>query len=165
MGTAIYPGSFDPVTLGHMDIIKRAAANFDHLIVCIMVNSRKVGLFKPEERAVLLRKAVEGAGLKNVTVDASNILLSEYARQKGARVVIKGLRETSDFEKEFQMALINRKLNPELDTMFLTARQNFTYLSSSIVKEMARYHVDLHDFVPPEIVEDVNRKMHEGGLA
>lgn len=153
MGTAIYPGSFDPVTLGHLDIIKRAAAQFDRVIVCVMVNSDKHGLFRPEERVELIRRVT--GDLPNVEVDHSDILLSDYAKERGATVVVKGLREVSDFEKEFQMALINRKLNPELDTMFLTARQNFTYLSSSVVKEMARYHVPLTGFVPKEIAEDV----------
>jgi pantetheine-phosphate adenylyltransferase len=159
MGTAIYPGSFDPVTLGHLDIIKRAAAQFERVIVCVMVNSDKHGLFRPEERVELIRRVT--ADLDNVEVDQSNILLSDYAKEKGATVVVKGLREVSDFEKEFQMALINRKLNPELDTMFLTARQNFTYLSSSVVKEMARYHVSLTDFVPEEIADEVQRRMDE----
>lgn len=157
MGTAIYPGSFDPVTLGHLDIIKRAAAQFERVIVCVMVNSEKRGLFLPEERVELIRRVT--ADLENVEVDQSDTLLSDYARSRGATVVVKGLREMSDFEKEFQMALINRKLNPELDTMFLTARQNFTYLSSSIVKEMALYHVPLTDFVPEEIADEVQERM------
>lgn len=157
MGTAIYPGSFDPVTLGHLDIIKRAAAQFERVIVCVMVNSEKRGLFRPGERVELIRRVT--ADLKNVEVDQSDILLSDYARSRGATVVVKGLREMSDFEKEFQMALINRKLNPELDTMFLTARQHFTYLSSSIVKEMALYHVPLTDFVPEEIADEVQARV------
>ena len=140
MSTAIYPGSFDPVTLGHLDIIKRAARQFDKLIVCVMVNSDKHGLFTPQERVDLIRRVTEG--LTNVEVD-------------------KGLRAVSDFEKECQMALINRKLNPNLDTMFLPARQNFTYLSSSVVKEMARYRVSLSGFVPKEIAGDVQAKMDE----
>lgn len=159
MKTAIYPGSFDPVTLGHLNIIKRAAACFDRLIVCVMINSKKQGMFTPEERVELLRRVTRG--LDNVEVDFSNALLSDYAKSRGATVVVKGLREVSDFEKEFQMALINRKLNPDLDTMFLTARQNFTYLSSSVVKEMARYHVELDDFLPPEIIGDMVKRMDE----
>ncbi|MCI8537775.1 MAG: pantetheine-phosphate adenylyltransferase [Oscillospiraceae bacterium] len=157
MGTAIYPGSFDPVTLGHLDIIKRAAIQFERVIVCVMVNSEKRGLFRPEERVELIRRVT--ADLDNVEVDQAGILLSDYARNRGATVVVKGLREMSDFEKEFQMALINRKLNPELDTMFLTSRQNFTYLSSSIVKEMALYHVPLTDFVPAEIADEVQERV------
>lgn len=159
MSTAIYPGSFDPVTMGHLDIIKRAARQFDKLIVCVMVNSDKHGLFTPEERVDLIRRVIQGIG--NVEVDVSSGLLSDYARSKHATVVVKGLRAMSDFEKECQMALINRKLNPNLDTMFLPARQNFTYLSSSVVKEMARYRVSLNGFVPKEIAEEVQTKMDQ----
>ena len=159
MSTAIYPGSFDPVTLGHLDIIKRAASQFDKLIVCVMVNSEKHGLFTPVERVELIRRVTQN--IPNVEVDMSADLLSDYAKRRGATMVVKGLRAVSDFEMEFQMALINRKLNPELDTMFLPARQNFTYLSSSVVKEMARYHVSLNDFVPQEIAGDVQARMDE----
>lgn len=159
MSTAIYPGSFDPVTLGHLDIIKRAARQFDKLIVCVMVNSDKHGLFKPEERVEMIRRVT--SDLPNVEVEMSPELLSDYAQAKGATMVVKGLRAVSDFEKECQMALINRKLNPELDTMFLPARQNFTYLSSSVVKEMARYQVSLSGFVPDEIAGEVQDKMNE----
>ncbi len=159
MSTAIYPGSFDPVTLGHLDIIKRAARQFDHLIVCVMINSEKHGLFLPEERVELVRRVT--ADIPNVEVDCWRDLLSEYARKRNATVVVKGLRAVSDYEKECQMALINRKLNPNLDTMFLPARQNFTYLSSSVAKEMARYHVSLEGYVPAEITEDVQKKMDE----
>lgn len=159
MGIAIYPGSFDPVTLGHLDIIKRAAAQFDRVIVCVMINAHKQGLFRPEERVELIKRVV--GRLDNVEVDASGELLAEYAKKKGASCVVKGLRAMSDFEEEFQMATINRKLNPKLDTVFLTACQDFTYLSSSIVKEMARYNVKLEGFVSPLIEEDVNKKMKE----
>ena len=159
MSTAIYPGSFDPVTLGHLDIIKRAARQFDKLIVCVMVNSDKHGLFQPEERVEMIRRVT--SDLPNVEVEMSPELLSDYAQAKGATMVVKGLRAVSDFEKECQMALINRKLNPELDTMFLPARQNFTYLSSSVVKEMARYQVSLSGFVPDEIAGEVQDKMNE----
>ncbi len=159
MSIAIYPGSFDPITLGHLDIIKRAARQFDKLIVCVMVNSEKHGLFTPPERVELIRRVTRH--LSNVEVDLSYDLLSDYAKGKHATMVVKGLRAVSDYEKECQMALINRKLNPELDTMFLPARQNFTYLSSSIVKEMARYHVNLNGYVPREIAEDVQTKMDE----
>ena len=159
MSTAIYPGSFDPVTLGHLDIIKRAACQFDKLIVCVMVNSDKHGLFTPEERVELIRRVTPG--IPNLEVDMSSELLSDYAKRKRATIVVKGLRAVSDYEKECQMALINRKLNPKLDTMFLPARQNFTYLSSSVVKEMARYHVELDDFLPPEIIGDMVKRMDE----
>jgi pantetheine-phosphate adenylyltransferase len=159
MKTAIYPGSFDPVTLGHLNIIKRAAACFDKLIVCVMVNSNKInsGLFTPEERVELLRRVTEK--IPNVEIDFSCELLANYARQRRARVVVKGLRAVSDFEQEVQMAIVNGKLNPKLDTMFLPSSEKYTYLSSSVVKEMARYGADLSDFIPREIIEDVNRKV------
>jgi len=157
--TAIYPGSFDPITLGHLNVIKRAAVCFDRLIVCVMVNSDKVnsGLFTPEERVELIRRVV--TKLPNVEVDCSATLLAEYARQKRACTLVKGLRAVSDYENELQMALINRKLNPRLETMFLPSSVKYTYVSSSMVKEMARYGADLSDFVPREIIEDVNEKM------
>ena len=156
MKTAIYPGSFDPITLGHLNIIKRAARCFDKLIVCVMVNSQKNGLFTPEERVELIRKVV--SQLPNVEVDASSVLLAEYARQRRARVIVKGLRAVSDFESEVQMAVVNRKLNPNVDTMFLPSNEKYTYLSSTVVKEMLRYGVELSDFIPREIIEDVKRK-------
>lgn len=159
MSVAIYPGSFDPVTLGHLNIIKRASACFDKLIVCVMVNSEKVnrGLFTPEERVELIRRVV--AKLPNVEADCSSTLIAEYARQKRACTLVKGLRAVSDYENELQMALINRKLNPRLETMFLPSSAKYTYVSSSMVKEMARYGAELSDFVPREIIGDVQRKM------
>lgn len=159
MKTAIYPGSFDPITLGHLNIIKRAAVCFDKLIVCVMVNSEKVnrGLFTPEERVELIRRVV--AKLPNVEADCSSALIAEYARQKRACTLVKGLRAVSDYENELQMALINRKLNPRLETMFLPSSAKYTYVSSSMVKEMARYGAELSDFVPREIIGDVQRKM------
>ena len=160
MKIAIYPGSFDPLTLGHLNIIKRAARCFDKLIVCVMVNSQKKGLFSPEERVELIRRVVKQ--LPNVEVDASALLLAEYARQRRARVIVKGLRANTDFENEFQMALINKKINPELDTMFLTASQKYTFLSSSVVKELAGYGADLTPFVPCEIIDDVHERATRG---
>ena len=159
MSVAIYPGSFDPVTLGHLNIIKRASACFDKLIVCVMVNSNKHGMFAPDERVELLRRSTRR--FPNVEVDFSNELLAAYAKRRGARVVVKGLRAVSDYEQEVQMALINRKLNPRLETMFLASSEKYTYLSSTIVKEMARYGADLAEFIPREIVDDVNRRMGE----
>ena len=161
MKTAIYPGSFDPITLGHLNIIKRAAVCFDKLIVCVMVNSEKVnrGLFTPEERVDLLRRST--SRFPNVEVDFSNELLAAYAKRRRAHVVVKGLRAVSDFEQEVQMAVINRKLNPGLETMFLASSEKYTYLSSTIVKEMARYGANLAEFIPREIVDDVNRRVRE----
>ena len=160
MKTAVYPGSFDPITLGHLNIIKRAAVCFDKLIVCVMVNSEKVnrGLFTEAERVELIRRVV--AKLPNVEVDSSSTLIAEYARQKKACTLVKGLRAVSDYENELQMALINRKLNPRLETMFLPSSAKYTYVSSSMVKEMARYGADLSDFVPREIIADIQEKMN-----
>ena len=157
MKIAIYPGSFDPVTLGHLNIIKRAANCFDKLIVCVMVNSSKHGMFTPPERVELLRRATQR--FPNVEVDYSDELLAAYARRRGAKVVVKGLRAVSDYEQEVQMAVINRKLNHNLETMFLASSEKYTYLSSTIVKEMARYGADLKEFIPSEIVEDVQERL------
>ncbi|MDO4516568.1 MAG: pantetheine-phosphate adenylyltransferase [Bacillota bacterium] len=157
MKTAIYPGSFDPVTLGHINIIKRAANAFDKVIVCVMVNSEKNGgLFAPEERLELLRKSIQ---VENVEVDVYRGLVAEYAREKGARVLVKGLRAVSDYEQEVQMAMINSKLNPDLDTVFFPSSEKYTYLSSSVAKEMARYNADLSEFLPREILEDVKKRL------
>lgn len=161
MRRAIYPGSFDPVTLGHLNIIKRAAAMFDELIVCVMVNSRKSGsgLFTPEERVELIRRVTDD--LPNVTVEWSNELLAAYAKRKRSKVLVKGLRAVSDYEAEIQMAMINSKLYSRLDTIFLYTSPKYAYLSSTVVKEMAHYGADLSDFVPREIIGDVNRKVRE----
>lgn len=162
MKTAIYPGSFDPITLGHLNIIKRASGCFDKLIVCVMVNSEKKssGLFTPGERVEMIRRVV--SKLPNVEVDQSGLLVSEYAREKRACALVKGLRAVSDYEYELQMALINRKLNPRLETLLLPSSAKYTYISSSVVKEMAAYGADLSDFVPREIIETVNEKIKSG---
>lgn len=159
MSIAIYPGSFDPVTLGHLNIIKRASACFDKVIVCAMINSKKQGMFTPEERVEFLRLSTQR--FPNVEVDFSDELLAAYAKRRGAHVLVKGLRAVSDFEYEVQMALVNRKLNPNLETMFLASSEKYTYLSSTIVKEMARYGANLADFIPREIVDDVNKRIKE----
>lgn len=150
MKVAIYPGSFDPITSGHLNIIRRAANIFDKLIVCVMVNGTKSPLFSQEERVQMIRDVV--SGIPNVEVDASCDLLAEYARQKGSCVIVKGLRAGSDFENEFSMAIINHKINSNLDTMFLTAEHQYMYLSSSTVKELANYDVDLSEFLPEKII-------------
>ena len=147
---AIYPGSFDPITSGHLNIIQRAANIFDKLIVCVMVNSAKAPMFNRQERVDMIREVV--GDIPNVEVDSSDELLAEYARRKGSWVIVKGLRAGSDFENEFQMALINHKINPNLDTMFLTAEHQYMYLSSSTVKELGSYDVDLSDFLPRQII-------------
>ena len=164
MRTAIYPGSFDPVTNGHLNIITRAARSFDRLIVCVMYNCEKSPMFTPEERAELIRRVT--ADIPNVAVMHSDKLLADFAREQGSSIIIKGLRAGSDFEKEFQMSLINRKLNPQLDTMFLTAEHQYMYLSSSIVKELAHYDVALADFLPEAIIPEFKarlRSKEQGG--
>ena len=150
MKVAVYPGSFDPITSGHLNIIQRAANIFDKLIVCVMVNAGKSPLFSQQERVELIKQVV--ADLPNVEVDASDELLADYAKRRGSCVIVKGLRAGSDFENEFQMALINHKINPSLDTMFLTAEHQYMYLSSSTVKELGNYDVDLSDFLPKQII-------------
>lgn len=157
MKIAIYPGSFDPITSGHLNIIQRAANIFDRLIVCVMVNSAKSPMFSREERVELIRSVTED--LPNVEVDSSDELLAEYAKRKGSCVIVKGLRAGSDFENEFQMALINHKINPGLDTMFLTAEHQYMYLSSSTVKELGNYDVDLSDFLPEKIIPEFKQRI------
>lgn len=161
MSIAIFPGSFDPPTLGHLDLIQRAAAQFDRLIVCVMVNSAKSGLFTPEERLELLRESLTGLeGVENVEVDRDSGLLVDCARRKGASCVVKGLRSVTDFEYELQMADVNRKLSG-LDTLFLTARPELSFLSSSIVRELGRYQVELRGSVSGAIAEKVTRRIRE----
>lgn len=160
MKIAIYPGSFDPVTIGHLNIIQRAAKIFDKLIVCVMVNAGKQNpMFSQEERVDLIRRVTRH--LPNVEVDSSCELLADYARRKGGCVIVKGLRAGSDFEYEFQMAQINHKINPNLDTLFLTSEHQFMYLSSSMVKELGFYDVDLKEFLPEEIIPDFRRRIQD----
>ena len=157
MKIAVYPGSFDPVTIGHLNIIQRAANIFDKLIVCVMVNAGKNPMFTLDERVDFIRRVT--ADIPNVEVESSSELLADYAKRRGSCVIVKGLRAGSDFENEFQMALINKKINPELDTMFLTAESQYMYLSSSMVKELGSYGVDLTDFLPEEIISDFQKKI------
>lgn len=146
---AIYPGSFDPVTNGHLDILDRALALFDVVVVAIAQNVNKAGLFSPEERAELLRAVL--ASRPRVEVDLFSGLLVEYAKSRGAGTIVRGLRAVADFEYEFQLALMNRKLNPALDTVFLMTDQSNFYVSSSLVKELARFGADLGAFVPRQV--------------
>ncbi len=159
MKTAIYPGSFDPVTNGHLDIIRRAASIFDHLVVGVLYNPSKHATFTPEERVEMLRRVTKD--LPNVEIDTSTRLLVDFAREKNAFVIVKGLRAVSDFEHEFQMALTNRKLSPKVDTVFLTTNYRYLYLSSSIVREIGSLGGEIADFVPQEILADVTKKLQE----
>ena len=157
MSIAICPGSFDPITLGHLNIIRRTSKIFDRVVVCVMNNANKPNpMFTVEEKLDMVIRAVER--YPNVTVDCSSGLLAEYAKQYEGAVIVKGLRAASDFEYEFQMNLINKKINPALETMFLTASEKYTFLSSSIVREMAYYGADLNGLVPNEIIPDIQRK-------
>ena len=160
MRTVICPGSFDPVTLGHVDIIKRAANTFYKVIVAVFVNKAKTPCFSLEERMHLLNKALDG--MSNVEVVACEGLLADYARERNATAVVKGLRAVSDFEYEFQMALTNKMLNPELETIFFTSRGENMYLSSSIVKSVASFGGDIRDFVPECIHDEIRDRLCGG---
>ena len=163
MSIAICPGSFDPITLGHLNIIRRTSKIFDRVVVCIMHNAMKPNpMFTVEEKVDMCRRATER--YPNVTVDWSDGLLAEYAKQYPGAVIVKGLRAASDFEYEFQMNLINKKINPELETMFLTASGKSTFLSSSVVREMAYYGADLTGLVPSELIEEIETKARQWRL-
>ena len=154
---AICPGSFDPITLGHLNIIRRSAQIFDEVVVCVMPNATKTSpMFSIDERVGMVRRAV--VRYPNVRVETASVLLAEYARQFEGAVIVKGLRAASDFEYEFQMNLINKKINPDLETMFLTASEKYTFLSSSVVREMAVYGADLTGLVPNELIAQIEEK-------
>lgn len=156
MKRAIYPGSFDPVTLGHMDVIRRACNIFDEVIVTVPINPAKNAAFSTEERMKLLEKACEGLP---VVIDSTEGLLADYAAQKGVNTLIKGLRAMSDFEYEFQMALTNKKLNPQLETVFIPTSSEFMFLSSSMVKQIASFGGDISHFVPEELLEIIESRL------
>lgn len=156
MRTALCPGSFDPVTCGHLDVIERAARLFDRLYVTIFVNSDKAPLFTVDERVEMLAEATRA--LANVTVDTCEGLLSDYVRRRGIQAVIKGLRAVTDFEYEFQMAQMNMHLNADLETLFMMTRPAYAYLSSSIVKEVARWGGEITGLVPPRVERSLRAK-------
>lgn len=160
MKTVICPGSFDPATLGHLDIIRRSAKMFDKVIVVVMTNYHKKDsyVFTAEERAELLRRAI-GDTMPNVEVDCYDGLLADYAKKRGAIAIVKGLRAVSDFEFEFQQALTNKKLNNDIETVFITTRAENMYLSSSVVKQVCELGGDITDFVPPDIRDDIIKRI------
>jgi pantetheine-phosphate adenylyltransferase len=162
MKIAICPGSFDPVTLGHMDIITRACKIFDHVIVAVPVNPGKNASFTIEERMELLRIATKAEGL-DVEIDQVHGLLADYARERHAIAIIKGLRALSDFEYEFQMALTNKKLNPELETMFIPTSAENMFVSSSMVKQVAQFGGNISNFVPECILSTIQKRLCTGG--
>ena len=157
MKIAIYPGSFDPVTNGHIDIIERTAEIFDKVIVAILVNSSKTPTFTTEEKVDMLKKAT--SHIKNVEIEFFDGLLMGYARKKGASVIVKGLRAISDFEYEFQMAMVNKSIEPEIETLFMMTSNKYSYLSSSIVKELGKLGAPLTDLVPDVIMDDITSKL------
>lgn len=160
MTTAIYPGSFDPPTFGHLDIIKRSAAIFDRVVVCVMKNGGKEnGLFSVNERVRLLEELTCNFG--NVEIDVYNGLLAEYVKLYEKPVVVRGLRAITDFEYEFQMATVNKKLNPDVETMFLVASNEYTFLSSSVVRELGKYGTHMSCFVPQTVEDAIKEKLSD----
>ena len=154
---AVYPGSFDPITNGHLDIVKRAARIFDKLYVSILVNSSKTPAFDLEERIAMIKKVTEQ--YDNVVVDSFSGLLVNYLKEKDEDVIVRGLRAVSDFEYEFQMALMNHKLEKNIETLFMMTSGKYSYLSSSIVKEIARHGGNLQDLVPDVLIEQISNKL------
>lgn len=157
MTRAIYPGSFDPVTLGHIDVIERASKLFDHLIIGVLNNSSKTPLFSVEERVNMLREVTKE--FPNVEIQSFDGLTVEFAKNCGARAVVRGLRAITDFEYELQIAQLNHVISPDIDTVFLTTNLKYAYLSSSSVKEVAAYGGDISHFVTPYVEEQVHNKV------
>ena len=161
MSIAICPGSFDPITLGHLNILRRTARLFDRVVVLVMYNpTKKSPMFSIDERVKMVRRVVKP--LHNVEVDTYSGLLAEYAKRFDHAIIVKGLRATTDFEYEFQMAQVNKMINPNLETMFLTASEKYTFLSSSVVRELASYGADLSEFLPRELIDEVLTKAQGG---
>jgi len=154
--TAVYPGTFDPITNGHLDIIERAVQLFDKVIVAVAYNINKTPLFSKDERLEMIKAATKK--YKNVSVDGFDGLLIRYAAGKKAGVIIRGLRAISDFENEFQMSLMNRKLAPEITTLFLMPNEKYTYINSSLIRELAKLKGDIKDFVPPYTAKKLKEK-------
>jgi pantetheine-phosphate adenylyltransferase len=161
MRTAVYPGSFDPITYGHIDVLERALALFDSVIITVAKNASKHTLFTAEERAAMIRDSI--AVYPRATVDVFEGRIVDYAREKGAAALVRGLRALSDFEYEFQMALMNRKLASDIETVFLMPNEKYTYLNSTIIRELARLHTDVSDFVPDVVQRELRRKFETDG--
>ena len=156
MKKVIYPGTFDPVTYGHIDIVKRAVNLFDEVIVTVAVNPTKSQLFSTEERVMMIKESLNN--YERVSVDSFDGLVVEHAKQVGATGIIRGLRQISDFEFEFQMALMNRKLAGDITTIFLMPHEKYTYLNSTVIRNLASLHADVSDFVPPNVHEALKKK-------
>lgn len=161
MAIAVYPGSFDPITYGHLDIIERAAAIFDRVVVAVCLNPGKQPLFTMEERMEMIIQ--ESAPIPKVEVNCFRGLLTEFMKQKNAQIIVRGLRAISDFENEFQMALMNRKLGPEIETIFLVAQPKYSYLSSSIVKEIASLKGDVRGLVSEQVSQHLQKQFALNG--
>ncbi len=160
MKTAIYPGSFDPITNGHLEIARRSAKLFDKVIMLVSVNPAKPGgSFTTEERVEFIRRSVSNMGITNIEVDSHDGVLVDYFKEKNANAIVKGLRAMSDFENEFQMALVNRSMYDKAETVFLSADSQYTFLSSSMIKQLAMFGKDISQFVPECIVDDVMKRL------
>lgn len=157
MRIAVYPGSFDPITNGHLDVIRRASKLYDRLIVGVLDNTSKTPLFSSQERKEMIDTQIKD--LSNVSCDVFSGLLVDFAKQKGASVIVKGLRTVADFEYEFQMALLNKALNPEYETVFMMTDSKYSYISSSMVKDVAKYKGELDGLIPPDVIKKIKDKI------
>lgn len=158
---AVYPGTFDPLTLGHFDLLQRSASLFDKVIVVVAgVSVKATGMFDFAARMAMIRESVDEAGMKNIEIDRLDCLLVDYCRRKNIGVVVRGLRVYSDFEYEFQMALTNRKLAPEVETLFMMPNESYSYVTASSIREIARYGGDTSSFVPKAVQEHIDVYMH-----
>lgn len=162
MKTAVYPGTFDPITLGHLDIIKRSALLFDHLIVAVADNAKKNTLFSKKDRVEMIKKEIVDNGIANVSVQELSGLLVHFTEKKRANAIVRGLRAVADFEYEFQMSFVNKKMAPSIETIFFPATENVHYISSSFVKEVARLQGDVKNLVSPQVkvkLEEINARI------